>query len=138
MNKSRKKCPMRHENGNCLPAGGFCTAVNDPICEALHNAFRHGESEASAKYQQKNLEVLRKIHEKITADTTEVATRKWIPVTEQLPEMYKGVLVCSESRKISINWRGCNGDWNSYGNITHWMHLPEAPRVSSRPSGDTL
>lgn len=40
--KKRGACPMRHENGNCLPAGGFCTAVNDCICEALHNAFNSG------------------------------------------------------------------------------------------------
>ena len=39
----RGECPMRHENGNCTIAGGFCTAVNDPICEALHNAFYCGE-----------------------------------------------------------------------------------------------
>jgi hypothetical protein len=38
----RKDCPMRHENGNCLPAGGFCTSVNDSICEALHNAYNCG------------------------------------------------------------------------------------------------
>lgn len=38
----RKDCPMRHENGNCMPAGGFCTAVNNPICEALHNAYDTG------------------------------------------------------------------------------------------------
>lgn len=36
-------CPMRHENGNCLVAGGFCTAVNTPICEALHNAYDTGK-----------------------------------------------------------------------------------------------
>ena len=39
---SRGDCPMRHENGNCTVAGGFCTAVNDPICEALHNAYECG------------------------------------------------------------------------------------------------
>ena len=39
----RGECPMRHENGNCTVAGGFCMAVNDPICEALHNAFYCGE-----------------------------------------------------------------------------------------------
>lgn len=38
----RSECPMRHENGNCTVAGGFCTAVNDPICEALHNAYDCG------------------------------------------------------------------------------------------------
>lgn len=42
MAREHKICPMRHENGNCLPAGGFCTAVNDPICEALHSAYDTG------------------------------------------------------------------------------------------------
>ena len=37
-----KPCRMRHKNGNCLASGGFCTAVNKPICEALHNAYRMG------------------------------------------------------------------------------------------------
>ena len=37
---------MRHENGNCTVAGGFCTAVNDPICEALHNAYDCGRRSA--------------------------------------------------------------------------------------------
>ena len=38
-----KPCCMRHkQNGNCVPSGGFCTAVNKPICEALHNAYRMG------------------------------------------------------------------------------------------------
>lgn len=39
---SREECPMRHKNGNCLPIGGFCTAVNDAICDALHDAFDKG------------------------------------------------------------------------------------------------
>jgi hypothetical protein len=38
----RIDCPMRHENGNCLPCGGFCTANNDIICEAMHNAYHIG------------------------------------------------------------------------------------------------
>lgn len=36
-----KTCPMRHANGNCLPAGGFCTA-NKSICHALQNAYARG------------------------------------------------------------------------------------------------
>ena len=44
----RKNCPMRHENGNCLPCGGFCTAVNDSICEALHNAYRQGADDRTS------------------------------------------------------------------------------------------
>lgn len=44
-----KNCYMRHENGNCLPSGGFCTA-NKNICEALHNAYEMGESEQRTGY----------------------------------------------------------------------------------------
>lgn len=42
MSDIRSNCPMRHENGNCLPCGGFCTAVNDEICHALHKAYDQG------------------------------------------------------------------------------------------------
>ena len=42
MNDLRTDCPMRHKNGNCTAAGGFCTAVNDQICEVLHNAYECG------------------------------------------------------------------------------------------------
>ena len=47
MMENRINCPMRHVNGNCLPCGGFCTAVNDEICEALHNAYSHGFFDAN-------------------------------------------------------------------------------------------
>ena len=46
MTNKRKDCPMQHENDNCTVAGGFCTAVNDPVCEALHNAFDCGHRSA--------------------------------------------------------------------------------------------
>ena len=38
----RKDCVMRHENGNCLPVGGFCTAVNDAVCDAVQQAYDKG------------------------------------------------------------------------------------------------
>ena len=41
----RSHCKMRHENGNCLPMGGFCTAVNDEICAALQAAHAWGMNE---------------------------------------------------------------------------------------------
>ena len=31
--------PMRHQNGNCLPCGGFCLAVSREVCKALRTAF---------------------------------------------------------------------------------------------------
>ena len=29
---NRKNCEYRHENGNCLKVGGFCTSVDDEHC----------------------------------------------------------------------------------------------------------
>ena len=52
MNELRKDCPMRHENGNCTVIGGFCTAVNDPICEGLHHAYDSGYRAAALRAQQ--------------------------------------------------------------------------------------
>lgn len=42
MEVNRTNCPMRHENGNCLPIGGFCTAVNDIYCNICQSAYNHG------------------------------------------------------------------------------------------------
>ena len=39
---NREGCVMRHENGNCLPCGGFCLAVNNEICYALQQAYNKG------------------------------------------------------------------------------------------------
>ena len=30
--KSRLDCQYRHENGNCLKVGGFCTSIDDKYC----------------------------------------------------------------------------------------------------------
>lgn len=43
MIQDRQDCLMRHDNGNCLVAGGFCTSVSDSICEALHRAYDCGK-----------------------------------------------------------------------------------------------
>ena len=32
---NRKDCEYRHDNGNCLKVGGFCTAVDNKHCEKL-------------------------------------------------------------------------------------------------------
>lgn len=38
----RENCPMRADNGNCLPVGGFCTAVSDIYCEIAHMSYGRG------------------------------------------------------------------------------------------------
>ena len=78
MTNKRKDCPMRHKNGNCTVAGGFCTAVNDPICEALHNAFDCGYR--SAIRQQKHFRDLTKKVEPLTLDELREAAQTGDPV----------------------------------------------------------
>ena len=47
MSNQREHCPMRHANGNCLPCGGFCTAVSNEMCKALHNAYDSGYTDCN-------------------------------------------------------------------------------------------
>ena len=92
----RKDCPMRHENGNCTAAGGFCTAVNDTICEALHNAFNCGEQSKiewatlaiatqTEKHQQETLKILREMYKKI--EKTDLRDKKPLTI-EELRQMH--------------------------------------------------
>lgn len=47
MPNERKDCPIRHANGNCLCIGGFCTGVNDEICNGLRAAYQSGKRAAA-------------------------------------------------------------------------------------------
>ena len=121
MNSDRRKdCPMRHENGNCLPTGGFCTAVNEPICEALHNAFAHGESEerdrlvlsmveANRKYQERQLKILRSLHEKVTGELVPVVRCR--ECKHRTPDTIDGIHWCYEHERGAL----MDDDFCSYG-----------------------
>lgn len=44
---SVESCPLRHENGNCLCVGGFCTSVPKEICAAVRQAYDSGYSKGA-------------------------------------------------------------------------------------------
>lgn len=46
---------MRHTNGNCLVIGGFCTSVNDEICDGLRNAYEYGATRAKHGHWEPSL-----------------------------------------------------------------------------------
>ena len=54
----------------------------------------------------------------------ETTNPKWIPVTERLPEKNTWVLAYCKYKGYVIDYLDINGLW-SYGNVTHWMPLPE-------------
>lgn len=65
--------------------------------------------------------------------------RRWIPVTERLPQNYISVLVYLPGERphptVHEAYIGGDGEWHSsvvYGveneDVTHWMLLPEPPK----------
>ena len=108
----RKNCSMRHKNGNCLPCGGFCTAINDPTCEALQNAYESGFRNG-------------------------MMVQRWIPASEPPKQTGEYLVYAGERgyRTLMIRyydtlWR----DWYKWKytyerdhTVTHWMPLPKLP-----------
>lgn len=66
--KRHKDCPFRTKLGNCDAVGGFCTSVNETICEGIHKALN------------------RDVREK----------GKWIKATGMMPPEFHGHHYCSE------------------------------------------
>ena len=57
--------------------------------------------------------------------------QEWISVDERLPKQLETVLVCCEGI-VSIDFIYSRGRWYEYyvhGMVTHWMPLPEAPKM---------
>lgn len=64
-----------------------------------------------------------------------ITVRRWIPVTERMPERFKEVLLWDAIDKTVFTGElDDDDDWfiarfqNEAFNITHWMPLPEPPK----------
>ena len=105
MDDLRKGCPMRHENGNCTVIGGFCTAVNDPICDGLHNAYDSGYRAAAIHAQQE-----RENPEQITN-----ADRIRAMSDEEMAEFIKNIKVraalCKAVKNNNAFEELCSAEW---------------------------
>ena len=66
----------------------------------------------------------------VAEDPEEISIRRWIPVTERLPEPLVNVLALYGDGRMDIDWvdhEGCFLCENLYDGVTHWMPLPEPP-----------
>ena len=105
MDDLRKCCTMRHENGNCTVIGGFCTAVNDSICEGLHSAYDSGYRAAAIHAQQE-----RENPEQITN-----ADRIRAMSDEEMAEFIKNIKVraalCKAVKNNNAFEELCSAEW---------------------------
>lgn len=65
--------------------------------------------------------------------------RRWIPVSERLPNVFEGVLAyCPKNRNTYLLYINARGEWHFFDKtvagalldeaVTHWMPLPEPPK----------
>lgn len=139
MTDKRKDCPMRHENGNCTAAGGFCTAVNDPICEALHNAFDCGYRSAIRARQEveSKLKVVESNAPLTLDELRQLPIRDWVWIEILNPDAFRSKeTVSAYYRKYDgykadeIFWCGYPGlgfgfDYADYGKT--WLAYRRKP-----------
>lgn len=126
MDDLRKECPMRHENGNCTVIGGFCTAVNDPICLGLHNAYELGCYNAALRLKQEP-----KFYEHAPVKQYDGLKQKYLVIKADTGELVKNCFVLRPDRDLAavtalrayveatdnetlaadiINWVGADGN----------------------------
>ena len=123
-----RPCLMRHENGNCISCGVFCTTVSDEICDALNNAFQKGYS-TGVEYALSN-------------DIQISFERIWIPVKMFNPisdGRYMVTLKGSRGkyRTEMRNYNVASGTWEhnkDFGEIIAWQNRP-APYLPKRQGG---
>ena len=132
------------ENGDMMnPLGGLekdLLAAADRITnQNTHIAALQQEIE---KLRGQN-EQLREAAALVTKESAELLERRWIPVTERLPEDRSNVLVVAywhERWGVYMGWCAPErAEWSVHVGIgdrddvavTHWMPLPEPPEVEN-------
>ena len=86
---------------------------------------------ACPRYEQYEYGGTAECHEKMMQEAAirEQEQRRWIPVTERLPEYGQEVLVYTGNilKPIVMAYTFWRKDYDTWLHVTHWMPLPPAP-----------
>lgn len=104
----------------------------------LEHAITHIKIRADAWAVKEVTEALQSISERLDkALSQEQKSRKWIPVSERLPEDSQYVLFCDIDSDIMVGYHvqgrpnthfSQDGTWEDIKNVKAWMPLPEPYR----------
>jgi hypothetical protein len=114
---------MRHSFQVMEELGAECDRLGVRVVDV------HGERGSASDF-------LATVARYIEAREKELHGRRWIPVTERLPEVHSPVLVSiTESRYPTVATMSLDGEWlfreGDHVTVTHWMPL-QAPPTDSK------
>ena len=105
-----------------------------PIINSLLDKAVRSPDTSAMRIMQRAAAMLRDLDKKVKILEERQATvdwdKRWIPVTERLPELGQEVIVFSggvvEGSVFAYHF--WNKDFQSWLHITHWMPMPEPPK----------
>ena len=56
----------------------------------------------------------------------------WIKVSDQPPNLFQEVIICSSDNKVKAAVYLKNGKWNTFLDVEYWMPMPEPPHSDSK------
>lgn len=126
---------MSYQSPVQIISQGFRTALEDDVMKAIHSYGIYVDKDELIKALQYD----RDQYERGFADGCAGYHKQseWISVDEALPKQWETVLVCCEG-EVSVDFISSSGRWYEHyvhEMVTHWMPLPQPPKMRKEDEG---
>lgn len=65
----------------------------------------------------------------MVTNSKEGNTMNWIDIAHEMPVKYEEVIIASNDGTVKSATHIGGGKFTTYLTVTHWMHMPEPPKV---------